>query len=786
MAKTLNEGTYQSTVIVLTIRAVLKNLPLGPLSFISTSERQSIASADRRGTGRHPDIMFIIKYLDVFFELMYIECSRLLYQFRIIGVQIAEDTLHLNVLIRDKTNVHRYYHIQSAKIPVQFSDEDDVIKFVETLLFLRNILITNISLLCHGTITSSQRLKEGRNPQSTIDSLKELNSDLVCQITELRKKFAEVETENIKLKQDKEKIELRFMELEQKDKEKSILITKLQHDVSLIKEQSMQDKNTECHQTVIDTQNALSTKDVLQSSINSSHFVSASGNDTPEQTVLQCEDIPISNITDNTLNSNDTHEQIVSYNEESNISSHFVTTSGNSDLYQESVTPTPPIPAKTISMEEKEENEFLDSMYKEQVSKEIMERIREKKLRDQNLSSDISSSEEVVSEVSVPSTSISRNTELRKSEISAGAPRPKNSHRKKGAENISQMICESQSQKLIPDPPNDISLLQSQISSTVPLLTLAQLFNKATDAEYGAIHANQEEILCWCYYGKEFITQVNETIKNGKGKVGEKKAKGIIYDKMLEDLSILRKKRSEDTGLQLPEISRKYLQGKTQKAVKIYKLFEKIGVDKIKYIKIYSANSISELTNDKIQTIINHFSKNTDIDLPDNYIVSSLDDLTETSAPSIQPLYTSNSGNEISEDNKSSSNTEQYLDLYYEYRSKKNIDYYGVNAESPCPICKLNHEEENGINGEYKDGSYYIKCEASGIDIIIPAYAEIIVSKKNIDYYGVNAESPCPICKLNHEEENGINGEYKDGSYYIKCEASGIDIIIPAYAEIIV
>ncbi|CAG8618993.1 1000_t:CDS:2, partial [Diversispora eburnea] len=194
-------------------------------------------------------------------------------------------------------------------------------------------------------------------------------------ITELRKKFAEVETENIKLKQDKEKIKLRFVELEQKDKEKSILITKLQHDVSLIKEQSMRDKNTECHQTVIDTQNALSTKDILQSSINSNHFVSAFGNDTPEQTVLQCEDIPISNITDNTLNSNDTHEQIVSHNEESNISTH-----------EELETSTFLIPTKTISLEEKEENEFLDSKYKEQVSKEIMERIRKKKLRDQDLS----------------------------------------------------------------------------------------------------------------------------------------------------------------------------------------------------------------------------------------------------------------------------------------------------------------------------------------------------------------------------------------------------------------
>ena len=78
LAKSLNEGTYQSTVILLSIRAILKNLPFRLSSFISTSERQSIASADRKGEGqvkRRPDIMYVIKYLDVFFELMYVECS---------------------------------------------------------------------------------------------------------------------------------------------------------------------------------------------------------------------------------------------------------------------------------------------------------------------------------------------------------------------------------------------------------------------------------------------------------------------------------------------------------------------------------------------------------------------------------------------------------------------------------------------------------------------------------------------------------------------------------------
>ncbi|CAG8660760.1 12646_t:CDS:2, partial [Acaulospora colombiana] len=45
----LNEGTYVSNVVVPLIRAALKNLPFGgESSFISTYERQSIASKDRR------------------------------------------------------------------------------------------------------------------------------------------------------------------------------------------------------------------------------------------------------------------------------------------------------------------------------------------------------------------------------------------------------------------------------------------------------------------------------------------------------------------------------------------------------------------------------------------------------------------------------------------------------------------------------------------------------------------------------------------------------------------
>ncbi|CAG8797677.1 9129_t:CDS:1, partial [Racocetra persica] len=44
-------------------------------------------------------------------------------QFGIVGIQIAEDTLHLSILIRDQMNINRYYNIESAKIPVQKSEE---------------------------------------------------------------------------------------------------------------------------------------------------------------------------------------------------------------------------------------------------------------------------------------------------------------------------------------------------------------------------------------------------------------------------------------------------------------------------------------------------------------------------------------------------------------------------------------------------------------------------------------------------------------------------------------
>ncbi|CAH1771330.1 14041_t:CDS:2, partial [Entrophospora sp. SA101] len=132
---------------------------------------------------------------------------------------------------------------------------------------------------------------------------------------------------------------------------------------------------------------------------------------------------------------------------------------------------------------------------------------------------------------------------------------------------------------------------------------LAQLCDKAFDAEDGANRANQEEIFMLGHLWKGF-----------QGKIGEKKARSLLYDSITKQLSIICKKRSQKLGLYLPEISQDALRKKTQRAEKIYILFEKIGHDKIKCIKSYSANSISKLTNDQIQEIINYSCQNVDTD----------------------------------------------------------------------------------------------------------------------------------------------------------------------------
>ncbi|GES93799.1 hypothetical protein GLOIN_2v1779898 [Rhizophagus clarus] len=182
------------------------------------------------------------------------------------------------------------------------------------------------------------------------------------------------------------------------------------------------------------------------------------------------------------------------------------------------------------------------------------------------------------------------------------------SHKKREVENIVQDVFDFTA-TLAPEKNHmtEISMTARHEKSDMNnppniLQNLACLIQEAWDAKDEAILANQKELLYWCSYIIEFNKKITEFMIEYK--IGEKKAKGMIYDNLIK---LLR-----------PGTKRNILLKQTQRARDIYKLFEKIGIDKIKYITTYSANSISELSDSQIQTIVDYFSKNPNTELPDD------------------------------------------------------------------------------------------------------------------------------------------------------------------------
>src|SRR3954453_20446319 len=60
---------------------------------------------------------------------------------------------------------------------------------------------------------------------------------------------------------------------------------------------------------------------------------------------------------------------------------------------------------------------------------------------------------------------------------------------------------------------------------------------------------------------------------------------------------------------------------------------------------------------------------------------------------------------------------DQYPNLYREFSSEK-FNYYGITDETSCSLCKLDHDDEEGIEGRYEIRSYFIKCEQREIEIV--------------------------------------------------------------------
>ncbi|GBC45597.2 hypothetical protein GLOIN_2v1838494 [Rhizophagus irregularis DAOM 181602=DAOM 197198] len=196
-----------------------------------------------------------------------------------------------------------------------------------------------------------------------------------------------------------------------------------------------------------------------------------------------------------------------------------------------------------------------------------------------------------------------------------------------------------------------------------------------------------------------------------KNKIGEKKARGLIYNEVMKQINILHKKRSQDTGVPLPDIIRDGLCKKIQRAEKIYKLLKKIGLDKIQYIKSYSANEISKFTNDEIQKIMDYFSNKPSTDFSenqDNFINDNSSNQTDTLEVQVNPLV---SAKEIDSTSQSVKETNkevisQLREKTNENKSDNNSDFNDSEEEIP------NDSDDDEYNG-YGRYNEYGKCDRS-------------------------------------------------------------------------
>ncbi|CAH1770985.1 12611_t:CDS:2, partial [Entrophospora sp. SA101] len=178
-----------------------------------------------------------------------------------------------------------------------------------------------------------------------------------------------------------------------------------------------------------------------------------------------------------------------------------------------------------------------------------------------------------------------------------------------------------------------------------------------------AIKSRQQEILNWYYYSLEFEKKVHAITADGK--IKDKTARTMVYKEMRPFL---------------PNITQDNLRKKTLRARKLLILFGKngVGIDKIKRIT-YSANEISKLTNAQIQNIINQEPSQAFAD--------------SEKVPETEVSVSSNSTHDRAYFHNKI--LEQYPNLYQEF-SSENVDYYGITDETLCPLCELNHEDEEG------------------------------------------------------------------------------------------
>ncbi|CAB5362856.1 unnamed protein product [Rhizophagus irregularis] len=131
------------------------------------------------------------------------------------------------------------------------------------------------------------------------------------------------------------------------------------------------------------------------------------------------------------------------------------------------------------------------------------------------------------------------------------------------------------------------------------------------------------------------------------------------------------------------------LRWQTQKALRIDDLFEKIGMDKLQYIKTYSADTISKFTDPQIQTIIDHFTEKPNMEFTDEAEDEEQDDEVPEGSDQNNALEMIPPARKNWIPSKPSDESEDV----YRCRTKSSI----------CPSCKTNHKENIWCNPVMQD-----------------------------------------------------------------------------------
>ncbi len=220
----------------------------------------------------------------------------------------------------------------------------------------------------------------------------------------------------------------------------------------------------------------------------------------------------------------------------------------------------------------------------------------------------------------------------------------------------------------------------------------------------------QEAILYWYYFIEKYDKRIDNLVAGG---VKKKTATSMVYQEIKQHL---------------PEITDVNLRQKILRARKLYKLFNTLGLEKIKQVS-YSADAISSLNYQQIQNIIDYVNSVTS---SHNETVKILHDQSHVTLKTVSQendqikAEISTLANILSASQSNSTcdrfyfrnkTLDQYPNLYREF-SSENFDYYGITNETSCPLCSLDHDDEESIEGRYKARSYFIKCEQREIEIV--------------------------------------------------------------------